>query len=65
MILVFKAFVRVSMPSWWGILVYSDETSRVTRSVPSGMLFKDCSLVMKLVVSLMKEGRFSTSGRRW
>ena len=48
-----------------GILVFSDETSRVTRSVPSGMLFKDCSLVMKLVVSLMKEGRFSTSGRGW
>ena len=37
----------------------------MTRSVPSGMLFKDCSLVMKLVVSLMKEGRFSTSGRGW
>ena len=65
MILVFKTSVQASMPSRWGILLYSDETSRVTKSVPSGMLFKDCSLVMKLVVSLMKEGRFSTSGRRW
>ena len=42
-----------------------DETSRVTSSVPSGMLFKDCSKVMKLVVSLMKEGRVSTCGCKW
>ena len=54
MVLVFKASMHASMPSWWGILVYSDETSRVKRSVPSEMQFKDCSLVMKLVVSLME-----------
>ena len=47
------------------IIVHSDETSRVTRSVLSGMLFNDCSLVAKSVVSLMKEGRVSICGCRW
>ena len=53
--LFFGTGTVVVVQVWWGILVFSDETSRVTRSVPSGMLFKDCSLVMKLVMSLMKE----------
>ena len=35
------ASLHASMPSLCGMLVYSDVTSRVTRRVSSGRLFKD------------------------
>ena len=43
---------RASIPLWLGISVYKNDTSRITKNAPSGILPNSFSLLMKCWVSL-------------
>ena len=53
---------QASIPSLCGMLVYSDETSRVTSKALFGRVARLASLLRKSVVSLMCESKEVTRG---
>ena len=57
---------QAAMPSSWRMLVYSEETSRVTRRLPGGNLHVGnlLNLFIKFVVSWICDGSWVTLGRR-
>ena len=60
-----RASLHACIPSLFGMLVYRDDTSRVTRIAPVGISLSELSLVKKWVVSLMYDGSLGASGFRW
>ena len=56
--------LHACVPSMCGMLVYREETSKVTSNVLSGRLPNVESLLRKWVVSLMYEGSWQTNGLR-
>ena len=50
---VLRKWRHASIPSLWGMLVYSEETSSVTRMALSGRGPRFCNWRRKWVVSLM------------
>ena len=60
-----RASLPACIPSLFGMLVYRDDTSRVTRIAPVGISLSELSLVKKWVVSLMYDGSLGASGFRW
>ena len=58
----FNASLAASIPSWFGMLVYNDLTSRVTRYV-SGVIFSVLLILyMKSVVSFIYDGNACACG---
>ena len=57
-----RASSHAVIPSAWGMLVYSEETSKVTRRQPSGNGGNCPSLFRKSVVSRMYDGILVTRG---
>ena len=53
---------QASIPSLCGMLVYNDETSRVTSMALFGRVARLASLLRKSVVSLMCESKEETRG---
>ena len=60
----FKASFAASIPLWFGIFVYKDYTSKVTRNVSSVMFSASPILLMKYAVSLIQDGSASACGLR-
>ena len=60
----FKNSSQAVIPSSCGILVYSEETSRVNRRQPGGSPGNLRNLLMKSVVSRIYDGSWETLGRR-
>ena len=62
----FKASFAVWIPSWFGIFVYKDFTSKIKRNISSDMFSTSLILLIKSDVSLIVVGNASTCGlRKW
>ena len=60
----FKGSFAALIPSWFGILVNKDFTSKVTRNWSSVMFCTPLVLLIKSVVSLIYDGSASACGLR-